>query len=48
MINLFSIAIIILFAGAMVVNAAYGRWNEAIYSFAAILLNYVVYYRPFH
>lgn len=45
--NYFGIALVILFTGAAVYAAIFQQWNEAVYSFCAAALNYVVYFKPF-
>jgi hypothetical protein len=45
--NVFPFAIVALFYAAAAVQAYNGRWNEAVYSFSAGMLNTAVYFRPF-
>jgi len=43
----FAVLVVAVFTGAGVVACVYRSWNDAIYSFSAALLNFVVYFRPF-
>ena len=45
---LFPILIIVLFTGAGISDLIEHSWNNALYSFCAALLNYAVYFKPFH
>ena len=45
--NLFPTAIVLLFAGAGILQLINGRYNEALYSFSAAALNIAIYFRPF-
>jgi hypothetical protein len=40
----FQIALVLLFVGAGITSSASGNWREAVYSFAAAILNYSVYF----
>ena len=45
--NLFAVGLVVLFAGSGIYAAFHGRYNEAIYSISAAILNYAVYFPPF-
>jgi hypothetical protein len=46
--NLFAVALIILFAGSGLWSLYNGQVNEAIYGFLGAAINYVVYFKPFN
>ena len=46
--NLFALALVVLFFGAGVQALLSGHYNEALYGFLGAALNYVVYFKPFN
>jgi len=46
--NFFAVALVVLFVGSGVYAVLHGRYNEAVYSFSGAILNYAVYFKPFH
>jgi hypothetical protein len=44
----FPTLIVCVFFMAGVSACLYKEWNQAVYSFSAAVLNFVMYFRPFH
>jgi hypothetical protein len=46
--DLFPFLIIALFLGAALDFCFYRDWNGVVYSLSAAVLNFIIYFRPFH
>jgi hypothetical protein len=45
---LFPLLVVSVFVGAGISAIIEHNWNNALYSFAAAVLNYAIYFKPFH